>query len=57
MSIIISINSNCKPLIYEGDSTIKCSHKIPEFISQKLGKELERCSEYGISTTRFLYTL
>jgi hypothetical protein len=25
---------------------IKCSHKIPEFISQKLGKELERCSEY-----------
>jgi hypothetical protein len=36
---------------------IECSHKIPEFISQKLGKELERCSEYGISTTRFLYTL
>ena len=44
----ISINSDCKLLLYADDSTIIFSHKNPEFISQKLGKELESCSEWLI---------
>ena len=42
----ISINSECKLLLYADDSTVMFSHKPPECISQKLGEELESCSEW-----------
>ena len=34
----ISINSDCKLLLYADDSTILFSHKDPQVISKKLGK-------------------
>ena len=34
-----------KLLLYADDGTFMFSHKNPEFISRKLGKELESCSE------------
>ena len=42
----ISINSDCKLLLYADDSTILFSHKDPQVISKKLGKELESCSNW-----------
>ena len=51
----ISINSDCKLLLYADDSTIIFSHKNPEFISQKLGKELESCSEWLIDNKLSLH--
>ena len=40
----ISINSECKLLLYADDCTILFSHKDPQVISKKLSKELESCS-------------
>ena len=51
----ISINSDCKLLLYADDSTIMFSHKNPEFISHKLGKELESCSEWLIDNKLSLH--
>ena len=51
----ISINSDCKLLLYADDSTIIFSHKDPEFISQKLGNELESCSEWLIDNKLSLH--
>lgn len=45
----ISINSDCTLLLYTDDSTIMYSHKNPEFIFQKLEKELVSCSEWLIN--------
>ena len=42
----ISINSDCKLLLYADDSTIIFSHKDSQDISKKLGKELESCSNW-----------
>jgi hypothetical protein len=42
----ISINSDRKLLLYADDSTILFSHKDPQDISKKLGKELESCSNW-----------
>jgi len=39
--ISISINSDCKLLLYADDSTIMFPPKNPVFISQRLSKELE----------------
>ena len=43
--MFISIQSDCKLLLYADDSTIMFSHKDPESISEGLGKELDSCSE------------
>ena len=51
----ISINTDCKLLLYADDSTIMFSHKNPEFISEKLGKELETCSEWLIDNKLSLH--
>ena len=41
--IVISIDSDCKLLLYADDSTILFSHKDPDVIANKLGKVLESC--------------
>lgn len=51
----ISINSDCKLLLHADDSTIMFSHKNPEFISQKLGQELESCSEWLVDNKLSLH--
>lgn len=45
----ININSDCKLLLYADDSTIMLTHENPEFISRKLGEELEPSSEWLIN--------
>lgn len=51
----ISINSDCKLLLYADDSTILFSHKDPNFISNKLGKKLESCSEWLVDNKLSLH--
>ena len=46
----ISINLDCKLLLYSHDSTILFSHKNPNVIAEKLGKELESCSKWLLIT-------
>jgi hypothetical protein len=51
----ISINSDRKLLLYADDSTILFSHKDPQDISKKLGKELESCSNWLVDNKLPLY--
>ncbi len=51
----ISINSDCKLLLCADDSTIIFSHKNPEVISDKLGKELESCSNWLVDNKLSLH--
>lgn len=51
----ISINSDCKLLLYADDSTILFSHKDPQVISKKLGKELESCSNWLVDNKLSLH--
>lgn len=51
----ISIQSDCKLLLYADDSTIIFSHKDPDFIAKKLGKELESCSEWLVDNKLSLH--
>lgn len=51
----ISISKDCKILLFADDSTILYSHKNPEVISQKLGKELESCSKWLINNKLSLH--
>ena len=51
----ISINSDCKLLLYADDSTIFFSHKNPDIISNKLGKELESCSNWLVDNKLSLH--
>ena len=51
----ISINSDCKLLLYADDSTILFSHKNPNFIAEKLGKELESCSKWLVDNKLSLH--
>ena len=44
--MVISIDPDCKLLLYADDSTILFSHKDPDQIANKLGKVLESCSEW-----------
>ena len=44
--MIISIDPDCKLLLYADDSTILFSHKDAAVISRKLGKVLESCSAW-----------
>ena len=51
----ISISKDCKVLLYADDTTILFSHRNPDFISQKLGKELESCSNWLIDNKLSLH--
>ena len=51
----ISINSDCKLLLYADDSTIIFSHKNPDVISDRLGKELESCSDWLVDNKLSLH--
>ena len=51
----ISIQSDCNLLLYADDSTIIFSHKDPDVISQKLGKELESCSHWLVDNKLSLH--
>lgn len=51
----ISIQSDCKLLLYADDSTIIFSHKDPDVISKKLGKELESCSHWLVDNKLSLH--
>ena len=56
-SLIISMifPSECKLVLYADDSTIMYSHRHSEFISLKLGKELDSDSEWLIDNKLFLH--
>ena len=43
--MVVSIDPDCKLLLYADDSTILFSHRDPDQIANKLGKVLESCSE------------
>jgi len=53
--MIISIDKECKLILYADDSTILFSHKDPVFISQKLGHVLECCSEWLVDNKLSLH--
>ncbi len=50
-----SIYSDSKRLRYTDDSTIIFSHKNPDVIFSKLGKELESCSEWLVGNQLSLH--
>ena len=51
----ISIDPDCKLLLYADDSTILFSHKDPDQIANKLGRVLESCSEWLVDNKLSLY--
>jgi hypothetical protein len=51
----ISISSDCKLLLYTDDGTILFSHRNPDVISEKLGKELQSCSQWLIDNKLSLH--
>ena len=51
----ISISSDCKLLLYADDSTILFSNRNPDVISEKLGKELQFCSQWLIDNKLSLH--
>ena len=53
--MVTSIDKDCKLILYADDSTILFSHKDPEFISAKLGKVLEGCSEWLVDNKLSLH--
>ena len=52
---MISIDPDCKLLLYADDSTIMFSHKDPDQIAHKLGKVLESCSDWLVDNKLFLH--
>ena len=53
--MVISIDSNCKLLLYADDSTILFSHKDPDVIASKLGKVSESCSSWLVDNKLSLH--
>ena len=53
--MIISIDPDCKLMLYADDSTILFSHKDPSVISQKLGQVLESCSNWLVDNKLSLH--
>ena len=51
----ISIDSECKLILYADDSAILFSHKNPNVISQKFGKLLENCSMWLVDNKLSLH--
>ena len=53
--MVISIDPDCKLLLYADDSTILFSHKDPDQIAYKLGKVLESCSDWLVDNKLSLH--
>ena len=53
--MVISIDPDCKLLLYADDSTIQFSHSDPDQISNKLGKVLESCSDWLVDNKLSLH--
>ena len=53
--MVISIDPDCKLLLYADDSTILFAHKDPDQIANKLGKVLESCSEWLVDNKLSLH--
>jgi len=53
--MVTSIDKYCKLILYADNSTILFSHNDPEFISAKLGKVLEGCSEWLVDNKLSLH--
>jgi hypothetical protein len=51
----ISVDPECKLLLYADDSAILFSHKDPDHISKKLGKVLESCSNWLVDNKLSLH--
>ena len=53
--MVISIDPDCKLLLYADDSTILFSHKDPDQIAHKVGKVLESCSDWLVDNKLSLH--
>ena len=53
--MVISIDPDCKLLIYANDSTILFSLSDPDQIANKLGKVLESCSDWRVDNKLSLH--
>ena len=53
--MVISIDRDCKFLLYADDSTILFSHKDPDQMAHKLGKVLESCSDWLVDNKLSLH--
>ena len=53
--MVISIDPDCKLLLYADDSTIMFSHKDPDQRAHKLGKVLESCSDWLVDNKLSLH--
>ena len=53
--MIISIDPDCKLILYADDSAILFSHRDPNIISEKLGKVLESCNEWLVDNKLSLH--
>ena len=51
----ISVDSDCKLVLYADDSAIFFTHKDPHVISQKLGSVLKQCSEWLVDNKLSLH--
>ena len=51
----ISIDSDCKLILYADDSAILYAHKDPSHIAAKLGKQLESCSNWLVDNKLSLH--
>ena len=53
--MVISVDPDCKLLLYADDSTILFSHRDPDQIASKLSKVLESCSEWLVDNKLSLH--
>ena len=51
----MSIDNDCKLILYADDSAILFPHKNPDVISNKLGKVLESCSSWLVDNKLSLH--
>lgn len=53
--MVTSINNDCKLMLYADDSAIIFSHRDPDVIAHRLGKELESCSQWLVDNKLSLH--
>ena len=53
--MVISVDPDCKLLLYADDSTILFSHRDPDQIASKLSKVLKSCSEWLVDNKLSLH--
>lgn len=53
--MVTSINNDCKLMLYADDSAIIFSHRDPDIIAHRLGKELESCSQWLVDNKLSLH--